>query len=73
MDNLEMVTESNTKFNKDAEDLCQRLNGQLMTPKQDDDAIMDKTLFDYTMARASLHILFIVLTVLFTRLNKCSE
>ena len=55
--NLEMITESNIKFNKEAEDLCQRLNGQLMTPKQDDEAMMDKTLSDYILARASYNII----------------
>ena len=55
--NLEMITESNIKFNKEAQDLCQRLNGQLMTPKQDDEAMMDKTLSDYILARSSENII----------------
>ena len=56
-DNLEVITESNVKFSTEAQDLCQRLNGQLMTPTPDDDAMMDKTLSDYILARPSSNII----------------
>ena len=56
-DNLETITKSNFTFSTEAQDLRERLNGQLITPKQYNDAMMDKTLSDYILARASTNII----------------
>ena len=49
-DDLTLVKYGDPKYNKEANNLCERLNGKVMRLPDEDDKLVDQTMSDYLVS-----------------------